>query len=424
MTANEVQEIEARQATHHVLGHPADLDGHVRAHGSLTIGRRHRPSTHLLDALEASGLLGRGGGGFPPSAKLAVIRRARPGGTVLVNAMEGEPASDKDKVLLSHVPHLVLDGAQYVAFVARARQVVVCVPAGRDAVASAVARAIEERRRARHNPIEEVVTRPPDRYVAGEESALVNFVKAGVANPTFRPDKGSPLIIGRRPALVHNAETLAHIALIARYGSGGFRARGLLEEPGTCLVTIGGHVAHPGVVEVDLGTPLRDIVERARPDPAQAYLVGGYGGSWVGREGFATPYSGPALRNVGAVAGVGVVVVLRISACGITDTARILRYLAQESAGQCGPCVFGLPSIAHDFALLALGRVDAQLMDRLEGRLEAVSGRGACRHPDGAVRLAKSALRVFASDVAAHQRGDPCAFAGGETSMRFPYRVT
>jgi len=232
------------------------------------------------------------------------------------------------------------------------------------------------------------------------------------------------LSIGRRPALVHNAETLAHIALIARYGPDGFRARGLPEEPGSCLVTVGGHVAHPGVVEVDRGTALCDIVERARPEAAQAYLVGGYGGSWVGREGFGIPYSSGALRSVGAAVGVGVVVVLGGSACGVVDTSWILRYLARESAGQCGPCVFGLPSIADDFALLAAGRADAHLMERLGGRFDAVSGRGACRHPDGAVRLAKSALQVFASDVAAHQRGTPCAFASTRrTSLRFPYRL-
>ena len=113
-----------------------------------------------------------------------------------------------------------------------------------------------ERAGHRYARVREEIVRPPDRFIAGEESALANWFDSGLSLPVFRPDKGIPLRIGRRPALVHNAETLAHVALIARHGPGPFRVRGMTEEPGTCLVTISGGVAHPGVVEVDRGTPL------------------------------------------------------------------------------------------------------------------------------------------------------------------------
>jgi NADH:ubiquinone oxidoreductase subunit F (NADH-binding) len=114
----------------------------------------------------------------------------------------------------------------------------------------------------------------------------------------FRPDKSSPLRIGKRPALVHNTETLAHVALIARRGPDPFRARGLAEEPGTCLITLSGSVAQPGVVETDRGTPLWDIAMRSDPrEPAQALLVGGYGGTWVAPEHFFTPYASMPLSG-------------------------------------------------------------------------------------------------------------------------------
>jgi NADH:ubiquinone oxidoreductase subunit F (NADH-binding) len=254
---------------------------------------------------------------------------------------------------------------------------------------------------------------------------LVNFVDNGTALPVFRADKGTPLRIGKRPALVHNAETLAHIALIARHGAAPFRARGLPEEPGTCLVTISGAVARPGVVEVDRGTPLREIVAMGHPDASpQAFLVGGYGGGWIGPEHFATPYASIPLRTIGASAGVGAIVVLGRDACGIAESARIARFLADQSAGQCGPCVFGLPAIADDLTHLARGQATADLVPRLVRRLGEVSGRGACRHPDGAVHMVRSALRTFAADMAAHERGDPCAHRHSQTSLRFPRPIS
>jgi NADH:ubiquinone oxidoreductase subunit F (NADH-binding) len=406
-----------------ILGHPTDLAGHV-----ATLGPVPLPTTSLrvwregfVSALEASGLPGRGGAGFPAAIKLAVAHSAGGRGVVVVNGMESEPASDKDKLLLLRSPHVVLDGAQLLAAASGARNVTVCVPEGRDHVAAAVAIAIGERARTQHAPTPETLVRPPDRFIAGEESALATWLGTGTSLPVFRPDKGTALRVGRQAALVHNAETLAHVAMIARIGPDAFRAHGLVEDPGTCLVTISGAVENPGVVEVDRGTPLIEIARRATPHPApQALLVGGYGGAWVGPPHFATPYASLSLRAVGSSAGVGVVIVLGPDACGLAESARIAHYLAGQSAGQCGPCVYGLPAIADDMARLARGRVDVALLPRLDRRLQEVDGRGACRHPDGAVQLVRSALSVFAADVRVHADGAPCAHADRPSQLRFP----
>ena len=408
---------------HRLLGHPSDLRGHVDAHGPLNValGRSNSWQHGLLSSLEASGLTGRGGGAFPTSVKLDLARSAGAGGTIVVNGMEGEPASDKDKLLLTRAPHLVLDGAQYLAGLCRADQVVICTPVGRDGVAAAVSHALAERRRHRYAKVKEEMVRPPDRFIAGEESALANWIDSGRSLPVFRPDKGTPLRLGRRAALVQNTETLAHVALIARRGPGAFRERGMPEEPGTCLITISGSVSRPGVVEVDRGTPLSVIANLSKPiEPAQALLVGGYGGTWVGPEHFDTPYASISLRTVGATAGVGVIVVLGQATCGLAETARIARYLADQSAGQCGPCVYGLPAIADDLARMARDHVGHGDLPRLHRRLHEVNGRGGCRHPDGAVSLVRSALSVFATDVDAHGRGEPCPYWRKPTALRFP----
>ena len=408
---------------HRLLHYPSDLAGHVGALGPLTVPvhASHRWRQDLVAILEESGLTGRGGGAFPASRKLALVRSAGSGGTVVVNAMEGEPASDKDKLLLTRVPHLVLDGAQYLAALCRADRIVVSVPIGRDAVASAVAHAIAERVRYRYAPVREEVIRPPDRFIAGEESALINWSNSGSLAPVFRPDKGTALRIGRRPALVQNAETVAHVALIARHGSAPFRSRGLPDAPGTCLVTISGHVTQPGVVEVDQGTPLWDIAVRGLPTgPVQALLVGGYGGRWVGSEHFKVPYAPGPLRAIGATAGVGVVVVLGTESCGLAESARVAYYLATQGAGQCGTCVYGLPAIADDLSQLALGQGGPGVVGRLDRRLREVMGRGACRHPDGVAGMVTSALEVFRADLAVHTQGAPCPHWRRPTALRFP----
>jgi NADH:ubiquinone oxidoreductase subunit F (NADH-binding) len=408
-----------------LLGHPTDLAGHVAALGPAPLPAGEQGWREaFVSVLESSGLAGRGGAGFPTAIKLAVAHAAGGGGTLVVNAMEGEPSSDKDKLLLTRSPHLVLDGAQLMAAACGAQSVVVCVPERRDQVASAVSRAMAERAVAGCAPVREAMVRPPDRFVAGEESALTRWVDARRSLPSFRPDKGTALRIGRKGALVHNTETLAHVAMIARTGPDAFRARGLVEDPGTSLVTISGAVEHPGVVEVDRGTPLIDIVSRATPiGPPQALLVGGYGGAWVGSAHSATPYASMSLRAIGATAGVGIVIALGQEACGLMESARIAHYLAGQSSGQCGPCVYGLPAIADDVTRLARGEADPGLRARLDGRLAAVTGRGACRHPDGAVNQVRSALGVFATDASSHASGAPCAHWNRRSQLRFPEPV-
>ena len=133
------------------------------------------------------------------------------------------------------------------------------------------------------------------------------------------------------------------------------------------------------------------------------------------------PLSHAGCRTAGAALGIAAVIALPAAACGIAETARVLRFLADESAGQCGPCMFGLPAIADDMDEIALmpdraGRVAA----RLRSRLGVIPGRGACAHPDGAVRLAASALHVFADDVAGHAASGPCRWVGQPSWMPVP----
>jgi NADH:ubiquinone oxidoreductase subunit F (NADH-binding) len=389
-------------------GRPLSLDQHERLFAGAG------PSRPLVEELEAAGLTGRGGAAFPTFRKVRLIREQRGHHKwVVVNAMEGEPAAHKDQTLLAANPHLVLDGAELLASAVGARSIAVCV--SREAYASVnhLKHAIHERqRRSQRGPQIELHT-PPHRYVAGEESALVHWLDDNESLPQYRPERPHILRLGRGPVLLDNAETCANVGLIGRYGAEWYRSVGTAGHPGSTLVSVSGAVDRPAVVEVATGTAIRSILRTAGADEApQALLLGGYGGMWVGPELLDAPYANDALGPRGASVGAGVMVVLARSGCGIAETHRIVRWMANESARQCGPCAFGLPALADDLAhLVRPSRDSAEAHARLVERCAVIEGRGACRHPDGVVRLVRSALTVFAADLADHLRGAPCGGA-------------
>lgn len=398
-------------------GLPRVLAGLTRERRAATLREhlgRYGPTPQddeLIAVVEASGLQGRGGGGFPTATKLRAVAAQRGRPVVVVNAVEGESVSRKDRALLLRAPHLVLDGAALAASALGAREVIVAVARGAHAEAAAVEHALRERDRARLDGRSSfALAHAPDGFVSGEETALVHYLNGGPAMPTFVPPRPFEEGVGGAPTLVQNAETLAHVALIARFGAAWFRELGTPEEPGSALVTLSGAVADPGVYEVALGTPLRLVLERAggTREPVRALLVGGYFGTWideaeVDRLGLADA----DLRPVGASLGARAIVALPASACGLCETVRAARYLADESAGQCGPCVHGLAAIAGVLENLTSGRGDPR-RSRLSQWLQDVNGRGACRHPDGAVRLVGSALSVFADELETHVRRGGC----------------
>lgn len=371
---------------------------------------RSRPWTEFIDAVETSGLRGRGGAGFPTAVKMRTVAKGRGRPVVVANGTEGEPASFKDKLLLTHQPHLVLDGALLAAAAVGADRIVIGVETTAPDALGAMRHALAERVAAEPPGIAVDVVATPAGYVTGEETALVQFVNGGPALPTMAPPRPFEKGVGRRPTLVQNVETLAHLAQIARHGPGWFRQSGTHEEPGTTLVTVSGAVVRTGVIEVPIGTPLATIIERAGPvgHPAAA-LVGGFFGTWVPAAAFHLPFSRTGLAAVGASPGAGIVIVLPDGACGLSETARIMQWYAEETAGQCGPCVFGLPALAGEMAALVHGSVPAQGIGRLQRWATEVEGRGACKHPDGAVRVFRSALRAFPNDVERHLGGHPCA---------------
>lgn len=365
----------------------------------------------LLDELEASGLTGRGGAAFPTARKARLLREQRGHHkVVVVNAMEGEPVSYKDSTLLCTNPHLVLDGAAILASIIGAKHVIVCVSRDNPTAVGHVQRALDERERAGSRGPEFKLETAPWRYVAGEESALVHWLNDNESLPQYRPQRPDVLKLSHRSVLLDNVETCANVGLIGRYGAAWFRTLGTRTSPGSILVTVTGALERPKVLEVVPGMTLRTVLHSAGADPVpQALLLGGYGGSWLDGALLDTPYDNESLSRLGTSVGAGIVVVLGREGCGVVETQRVVKWMANESARQCGPCAFGLPALSDDLGELSTGsRTSTKALERLEQRCGVIEGRGACHHPDGVVRLVRSALRVFAEDFKSHSRGTPC----------------
>lgn len=378
------------------------LAAHIDRHGTLPRPGGRADRERLLAEVSRAGLTGRGGAAFPLARKLASVAAGRHP-VVIANGTEGEPASAKDKVLMVRAPHLVLDGAvMAAALTGAAEAVIVAHPAARPAIDEA----LRERRLARIDQVRVSVRAAAAPFTAGEARAVVHWVERGIPAARSGPRLAERGLHGR-PTLVSNVETLAHLALIVRYGADWFRSAGTGAEPGSMLITTIGAVRHPGVAEIAIGMPVSSILELAGGPsrPLSALLIGGYSGAWVdAADAAGRPFSAAGLAGTGASPGAGLIAALPAAACGLCETARVAGYLAAQSAKQCGTCVLGLDAIATDLSRLAGGR--AVDMSRLRRWLGQVDGRGGCGHPSGMVRLVRTALDVFADRVDRHAAGD------------------
>ncbi|MEP7060415.1 MAG: NADH-ubiquinone oxidoreductase-F iron-sulfur binding region domain-containing protein [Actinomycetota bacterium] len=406
---------------------------HFNGRGAWTTLAEHRErfpkppvgrsaSLHLMELVAQAGLRGRGGAGFPTATKMRAVAAGRRRAIVVANGSEGEPTSHKDATVMTHAPHLVLDGALVAAAAVGADEVIVGVVIHTGASRDALRRAAAERYRAEPASPRIRMVDVPSTYLAGEERALTHLINGGPPIPTSGPrpfEQG----VGGRPTLIQNVETLAHLALIYRGGAEAFRQTGSPETPGTMLVTISGGVGKPGVYEVSAGMALTEVLRAAggAPEGISAVLIGGYSGTWL------TPSRAARVRldhadlaAEGAILGCASIVVLPDGGCVIRETAGVLHWLARQTAGQCGPCVHGLAAVSLATEQLQTGQADARTLSRLAHWSDDIEGRGACRYPDGAIRLLRSALRSFESDAKSHQAGAPCAGASRPSTLPLP----
>lgn len=370
----------------------------------------------LIDLVDASGLRGRGGSSQPAGWKWRAVAGEPGPRVVLVNGAETEPASAKDRLLLASRPHLVLEGALLAARAVGADTIVFYLaeraPEARRSVEEALRELLGDGRRL---PVWRIVE-APDAYVAGEQTAAIRRANGKAAKPTFRELEPYQRGVGDRPTLVQNVETLANVPGIVRDGPDAFRAAGTPELPGTLLVTLSGDVNRPGVYEVPGGAPIRRLLGEmgggiAGNRAVQAVLPGGYYAGWIGPDDVedGAALTRESLQRYGATLGAGAITVVSDAVCGLWQAVALLRFSAEQSARQCGPCTFGTQAMADALERLALGAAGPDDLARLRRFAEVVlPKRGACGHLDGATIAARTALRVFDDEIRRHARDGTC----------------
>jgi ferredoxin len=240
-------------------------------------------------------------------------------------------------------------------------------------------------------------------FRSGEGGALVNAVNGHAPLPPGRKRRASDGGVDGLPTLLSNAETFAQLAVLGLLGAEGYASAGTAGEPGTVLLTVGGSAARPAVVEVPTGTSLGTVLDICEARAQDGVLVGGYHGAWLPAEvAYDVPVSRAGLEAAGGALGAGVVLPLGPGTCPLGEVARVARYLAAESSGQCGPCKLGLPGIARALSAIVDGSGGMDALETARRAAGSVRGRGACHHPDGTSRFVLSALEVFTADLAAH----------------------
>ncbi len=299
----------------------------------------------LIALIEASGLRGRGGGGFPLARKLATARAAAAGGSayVVANAYDADPGSPLARTILLKKPELVIEGLAIVASALGATSGYVYLHPEATAARKSVERALEAARPGLGDLVVEVALGPGG-FMGGEETALLAVLESRRAMARQRPPYPATQGLLLRPTVISSAETLAALPLIVRDGADAFRRVGTATTPGTKLVSVTGVVGSPGVYEVAFGTTLGEIVERAGGSPGRTMKglhVGGPTGGILNatRTGVVLDYE--TLKAAGTHLGSAQIRVIGPDVCIVNEAAKLFDYLAKETCGICVPCRVG-----------------------------------------------------------------------------------
>ena len=414
------------------------IDEYVKAGGGrgLEVARQVEPAA-LIDEVEAAGLRGRGGAGFPTGVKWRTVAANRSDvepTTVVVNAAEGEPGTFKDRMLLRMNPYEVIEGAVIAAIAVGAATVLIATKARFATEATRLRSAIAEMDAAGWlGGVSVDVFEGPEEYLYGEETALLESIDGRPPFPRIAPPfrRGVDEVVESRsdlgtdsglsahvemagagdgdpaaPTLIDNVETMANVPKIIARGKDWFRTEGTDESPGTIVATVTGGVAHAGVGEVLMGTPLREVIELVGGGPGpereiKAVLTGVSNTVLTGDQ-LDTPVSYEAFRAAGSWLGSASFIVLDDEADMVAVAAGVSRFLAIESCGQCEPCKLDGLELADKLSALAGNRANAADLTEIRRRIDTVADRARCTLAAQHQAVVGSLLLHFDGEVRAH----------------------
>ena len=381
-----------------------------------------------IDEITRAGLRGRGGGGFPTGRKWAGIAAQTAGRRYLVcNGAEGEPGTFKDRALIRANPYQLVEGVAIATYAIGATEVFICLKAGFRREIELVTRAVEELQSAEicsHCTI--TIVAGPDEYLFGEEKAMLEVIEGNEPLPRWLPPHLHGLFAtspqlgwqshgtaagpssgsGSNPTLVNNVETLSNVPHILARGADWFTSLGTSESPGTIVTTVVGDVVAPDVGEVELGTPLRDVIDAVgsgvHPDTSVKAVFSGVANAVVTAADLDTPVSYEGFTAIGSGMGSAGFIVYDDTACMVDAAYRFSRFLSIESCGQCPPCKLGSSAITNHLERIETGIGDDRDLTEIGRWLEHVTDGNRCYLAVEEQVMVSSIMRAFPEEFAQH----------------------
>ncbi|KAA2213479.1 NADH-ubiquinone oxidoreductase-F iron-sulfur binding region domain-containing protein [Teichococcus oryzae] len=391
----------------------ADLAAWMAAGGGEGLERALAEPAGIIPAIEAAGLRGLGGAGFPTHHKwAAVAARPGPGKWVVCNGNEDEPGTFKDRFLLSRTPHQVIEGALVAALAVGAATVVLYVNPREEAAVRVLREAVMQWEAhpllarlsaAIGESLRLLVVTGSGLYIGGEETAAVASVMGGFPFPTLKPPFPAERGVEGAPTLVNNVETLAHAGQILRGGPEWYRGLGLGGAPGTKLFSLSGDVLRPGLHELPMGTPLRSLVFEhgggmLGGKAFKAVFTGGPSNTLLTAGDLDAPLDFDSLRARGSRLGTGAMIVVGEGTSILRKTAEYVAFFAANSCGQCPPCKIGTHQVSRILERIEGGAGRPGDLQALENLAELLPGSGRCGLVDGAATVLASSLRTFRAE--------------------------
>ncbi len=401
---------------------PLDFDQYLELDGFAALRRCLDQLTpeQLIDEIDRSGLRGRGGGGFPTGRKWRFVReQAEPMRYVICNGDEGDPGAFMDRMIMESLPFRLIEGVAIAAYAVGAEQAVVYV---RNEYPLAVRRmnaALDAARR--HGWLGDNVLgsgfafdielrEGAGAFVCGEETALIQSLHGKRGNPTLRPPYPAEVGLRGKPTLVNNVETYATVPWIIRRGASAFSAIGTKQSKGAKVFALAGKVKRGGLIEVPMGTTIRQIVEEVGGGVEagrtfKAVQIGGPSGGCIPASMADIPVDYEALAEAGAMMGSGGLVVLDDRDC-IVDIARyFLTFTQNESCAQCKPCFKGTKVMLKILDRICTGQGTAADLEELEQLAHEVRDGSLCGLGRTAPNPILTTLKYFRAEYEAHIAG-------------------
>jgi len=385
------------------------------------------PPDELIALVKASGLRGRGGAGFPAGVKWGFMPQEPVTKYVCVNTDEGEPGTFKDRLLVEHDPHSIIEGVIIAAYAVGANRAFVYIRGEFFLGVKRWIKAIDDAYA--HGflgqnilgsgfDLDLSVHRGAGAYICGEETALINSLEGRRGEPRMKPPYPAQIGLWNEPTLVHNVETLANVPHIVNRGAEWFRSIGTEKSAGPKLFCVSGHVRRPGNYELPLGTPLRTIIEECaegmRGDrPLKAVIPGGVSTPMLIPEQLDTPMDFESLVEAGSMLGTGAIVVIEEGTCMVEVARRLTDFFAHESCGQCTPCRVGTQRLKEVLTRIVQGQGKPGDLALLEEICAGIVGNTLCPMGEMAVNPVLSSLEHFRGEYEQYIRG------GGKTETRF-----